>query len=326
MVPLAAIAAVAVLVSLLYWRRTEAAGTAEEDALAEAGAQSYLGFHLQRVNGLLSSDPGASDLITAAEEHRDAAQPLARAGRRDRRGVGAVQPRRHHRRRRLREQRSDPGRHPRRPDPPRRPRPAHAVRSRLTELRPRGPGRESFPALLDEPVRAPSTPGRCRPCWSSWSTRPSTSRSLLLTGSPAVASWARVEAMTGGDRDHRAHAGGRPASPALAPPGGPDDPSTGDPGRPVPWPACTSEPATVDDAAAILEIYNHEVADVDGHVRPRAPHAGRAAHWIPDRSGAHAVLVAVDDDGTVPGFGALSAYRERAGVRHHGRGLGVRAP
>ena len=38
------------------------------------GAQSYLGFHLQRVNSLLSSDLGRQRLIKAAEEHRDAAQ------------------------------------------------------------------------------------------------------------------------------------------------------------------------------------------------------------------------------------------------------------
>ena len=42
---------------------------AVQASLADAGAQSYLGFHLQRVNSLLSSDSGRRRLITAAEEH-----------------------------------------------------------------------------------------------------------------------------------------------------------------------------------------------------------------------------------------------------------------
>ena len=36
-----------------------------------AGAQSYLGFHLQRVNGLLASDQHRKRLMRAAEEHRE---------------------------------------------------------------------------------------------------------------------------------------------------------------------------------------------------------------------------------------------------------------
>lgn len=71
--------------------------------------------------------------------------------------------------------------------------------------------------------------------------------------------------------------------------------------------------ATADDAAAIMEIYNHEVltSTATFDLVPRTLEEQR--HWITDRSGAHAVVVAVDDDGTVAGFGALSAYRERAG-------------
>ncbi|MFM7069142.1 MAG: N-acetyltransferase family protein [Actinomycetes bacterium] len=71
--------------------------------------------------------------------------------------------------------------------------------------------------------------------------------------------------------------------------------------------------ATVDDAVAILDIYNHEVltSTVTFDLVPRT--LTEQISWMTDRSGAHVVVVAADDDGTVVGFGALSAYRERAG-------------
>ena len=70
--------------------------------------------------------------------------------------------------------------------------------------------------------------------------------------------------------------------------------------------------ATVEDAPAILEIYNHEVltSTVTFDLVPRT--LAEQESWITDRSGAHVVLV-VDDEGEVVGFGALSQYRERAG-------------
>ena len=65
----------------------------------------------------------------------------------------------------------------------------------------------------------------------------------------------------------------------------------------------------------------------------RGPSRSSAA-WISDRSGAHVVLIAEDDEGTICGFGALSPYRERSGYSttvedsvyvhadHRGQGLG----
>ena len=44
----------------------ERAGEDETKALKAAGAQSYLGFHLQRVNGLLASDQHRKRLMRAA--------------------------------------------------------------------------------------------------------------------------------------------------------------------------------------------------------------------------------------------------------------------
>jgi phosphinothricin acetyltransferase len=93
-------------------------------------------------------------------------------------------------------------------------------------------------------------------------------------------------------------------------------------------------PAVVDDAPAILDIYNHEVQTsiVTFDLVARTEAEQRA--WISDRSGAHVVLVAEDADGALVGFGALSPYRERPGYSttvedsvyvhrdHRGRGVG----
>lgn len=196
-IPLVAIATVAVLVSLFYWRRNERAREAEEAALSEAGAQSYLGFHLQRVNSLLSSDLGRQRLIKAAEEHRDAAQRWhALAGEIDVNWAvanraeitGAA---------RLRADvqpftaLTDDTSHTDDTAAI-----AHAVIGRLTQLRSLGPGHESFPALLDEPFshQDPAT----LPAMLEVLVRSSEHQQIvLLTDSDAVAGWARVESMTG---------------------------------------------------------------------------------------------------------------------------------
>ncbi|NLA36543.1 MAG: N-acetyltransferase [Actinobacteria bacterium] len=92
--------------------------------------------------------------------------------------------------------------------------------------------------------------------------------------------------------------------------------------------------ATIDDAEAIRAIYNQEVLTsiVTFDLAPRTAAEQRA--WITERSGAHAVLVAVADDDEIVGFGALSPYRNRAGYStsvedsvyvhrdHQGAGIG----
>jgi phosphinothricin acetyltransferase len=91
--------------------------------------------------------------------------------------------------------------------------------------------------------------------------------------------------------------------------------------------------ARVDDAEGIRAIYNREV--IEGthtfDLRPRTPEDQRA--WITDRSGAHAVVVAVEGP-VVLGFGSLSTYRDRPAYRttvedslyvdpaHQGKGVG----
>jgi hypothetical protein len=65
-----AIALIAVAASLLARANGGLAARAEEQALAEAGAQSYLGFQLQRVNGLLGNDANRKTLMDVAAARR----------------------------------------------------------------------------------------------------------------------------------------------------------------------------------------------------------------------------------------------------------------
>jgi phosphinothricin acetyltransferase len=92
--------------------------------------------------------------------------------------------------------------------------------------------------------------------------------------------------------------------------------------------------ARTDDAAAIAEIYNREVTEstVTFDLEPRSVEAQR--RWLAERSGAHAVVVAVDEAGALMGFASLSPYKERPAYRtsvedsvyihrdHHGQGVG----
>jgi phosphinothricin acetyltransferase len=69
--------------------------------------------------------------------------------------------------------------------------------------------------------------------------------------------------------------------------------------------------ATVGDAEAIRSIYNVEVLEstVTFDLVPRSLAAQQ--EWLEARSGAHAVLVAEDEDGAVVGVGSLSPYKDR---------------
>ncbi|HNB94531.1 MAG TPA: hypothetical protein PLX07_06090 [Microthrixaceae bacterium] len=195
-IPLGLVALAAVAVSIVYWQRMEKARTAEEAALADAGAQSYLGFHLQRVNSLLGSDQGRQRLIRAAEEHRQAAQRWhALAGEVDVNWAvanraeitGAA---------RLRAN-VQPFLTPEDPSSgDRTAAAAHAVLGRLEQLRSLGPGWESFPALLDEPFQGLDS--GTLPAMLELLVRSSEHQQIiLLSESATVSEWARVEAMTG---------------------------------------------------------------------------------------------------------------------------------
>ncbi len=195
-IPLGLVALAAVAVSIVYWQRMEKARSAEEAALADAGAQSYLGFHLQRVNSLLGSDQGRQRLIRAAEEHRQAAQRWhalagevdvnwAVANRAEITGAARL--------------RADvqPFLTPEDPSSgDQTAAAAHAVLGRLEQLRSLGPGWESFPALLDEPFQGLDS--GTLPAMLELLVRSSEHQQIiLLSESATVSEWARVEAMTG---------------------------------------------------------------------------------------------------------------------------------
>jgi len=65
------------------------------------------------------------------------------------------------------------------------------------------------------------------------------------------------------------------------------------------------------DAAAIRDIYNREVlgSTVTFDLVPRT--LDEQIQWLDEHSGGHPAIVAVDDDGTVAGFGAVSPWRSR---------------
>ena len=70
-------------------------------------------------------------------------------------------------------------------------------------------------------------------------------------------------------------------------------------------------PAVPADAEALRAIYNTEVlrSTATFDVVPRT--VEDQARWMAEHEGAHPAVVAVDDGGTVVGFGSLSYYRDR---------------
>jgi len=88
------------------------------------------------------------------------------------------------------------------------------------------------------------------------------------------------------------------------------------------------------DAEAIRSIYNAEVlgSTATFDLVPRTP--DEQSEWLAEHQGAHPAVVAVDDDGTVLGFGSLSVFRDRpayattvedsvyVGGSHRGLGVG----
>lgn len=68
----AVIAMAGVVASIVARLKLSRASHAEDKALADAGASSYLGFQLQRVNGLLANDANRKVLMDVAGARRDA--------------------------------------------------------------------------------------------------------------------------------------------------------------------------------------------------------------------------------------------------------------
>lgn len=197
-VPVLALGAISVVLTLIYRARVEAAIRRESSALAEAGAESYLSFVVQRVDGMLSGTEQRRRTIAVAEDHRAAAVHWTRlAG-----DVSVEWAMAHHEeieatarlRRQLRslgqvsstapvidEETADV---------------AHALMSHLGRLRRFGSSGESFPLILDDPFGG--VPSSTRLSLLELLARTAGSpQVILLTDEEEVASWARLEALTG---------------------------------------------------------------------------------------------------------------------------------
>ena len=88
------------------------------------------------------------------------------------------------------------------------------------------------------------------------------------------------------------------------------------------------------DAEAIREIYNREVtgSTVTFDLVPRT--LDEQIEWLDEHAGGHPAIVAIDDAGTVVGFGSLSPWRPRPAysptvedsvyvhIDHRGAGIG----
>lgn len=198
-IPLLLAAAGMGVYSASFWQRMHAARKGEEAALRDVGANSYMCFQINRVNGLLANDHHRKELMQAAEDHRAALtewQVLA--------GEVPVEWAIDHRRtiteahRDLRETLglnnaiginlppvdetfadiSD------------------AVRERLETTKVLGAGGESFPTFLDDPFRDTSTTTKAE--LLEFLVAASAQQQIIyLTDDEDVASWARLEAITG---------------------------------------------------------------------------------------------------------------------------------
>jgi hypothetical protein len=193
---LAAITVFAAGVAVVYRRRADRAAEEEAEGLAEAGANTYLGFQLRRVDGLVLNEQHRRRLTHVAAEHREASAVWAALAGSE---VGVEWALEHHEQivtaARMRNEGSSADTVIS-PDGDTAAAAAHAVIARLAQLRTLGTGGESFPLVLDEPFRS-LDPG-LQPALLEMLVRTTTDgQAVLLTDDDAIASWARLEAMTG---------------------------------------------------------------------------------------------------------------------------------
>ena len=74
--------------------------------------------------------------------------------------------------------------------------------------------------------------------------------------------------------------------------------------------------ATADDAPAIAYIYNQGIEDRLATLETQLRTAEERAEWLAARGPRHPVLVALDDEGAVVGWGSLNAFNPRPAYDH----------
>lgn len=197
-VPILAIGLLTILLTFLYRARVEAAQRLEASALADMGAETYLGYVVQRVDGIFSGSEQRRRLLAVAEDHRTASVRWTRlAG-----DVSVEWALAHHDqiesaarlRRQLRSLRQVSSTAPELDEETADV--AQAVISHLTRLRTLGSSGESFPLILDDPFG--EVPSSTRLALLELLARTAgPPQVILLTDQEDVASWARLEALTG---------------------------------------------------------------------------------------------------------------------------------
>jgi hypothetical protein len=197
-VPPLFVASITLLISFTFRSLMERAARTEDEALAEAGAQSYIAFQLQRVNGIMSSDDHRKALMSAAEEHRQAVTAWRMMA-----GELSVEFALEHRDE-ITALSQMPGiAHTEilptpylGPNADRATELARIIVTRLSEVRHLGKDGESFPLILDEPFT--NVDGLTKPSLLELLGHAAGSPQLIfLTSDEDVASWARLEALTG---------------------------------------------------------------------------------------------------------------------------------
>lgn len=197
-VPLIVLAAASLGAAFYYRGQVARAEQAEREALDAAGAESYLGFHLQRINGLVSENQARRRLLNAASDHRAAAADwFDIAG-----DVSVDWAMEHHTEiavaARLRDDvrnlsvmsSATSDQHVLATDM------AHALVGHLGKARTLGRLGETFPLVIDEPF-GDLDPALKAPLLELLSRSAGSPQLILLTDDEEVASWARLEALAG---------------------------------------------------------------------------------------------------------------------------------
>lgn len=196
--PVLAIGAITVILTFLYQARVQAAQMAERKALAQAGADSYLSFVVQRVDGMFSGTEQRKRLTAVADDHRTAAvrwtqiagdvsvewaiahhdeiQATARL-KEELRSLGNVSATASE----VNEETAEL---------------AYSLIAHMTRLRAIGRGGESMPLIIDDPFMGIPAPTRAA-LLELLARSAGSPQLVLLTEQADVADWARLEALTG---------------------------------------------------------------------------------------------------------------------------------
>lgn len=197
-VPILAIGLITILIAFTFRARVEAVQRMEQSALADAGVDSYLGYVVGRVNDMMDDTDARRRRLAVAEDHRAAAMRWTRvAG-----DVSVSWALAHHEEietaARLRKELATLGQiSTTAPDlDDETTALAQSLIAHLGRLRTAGAGGESLPLVLDDPFTevAPSTKLTLMELLARTAGSPQV---ILLTDQDEVASWARLEALTG---------------------------------------------------------------------------------------------------------------------------------